>query len=105
MTEVEEAVIADGDPVSISTQVLKDTFGTIEGGLAIDDPLSTIELAPELFKVLGRLEMADRVGEYQSIRLEASFEKVKKLPSEQRRHHPYGKKKSSTAWDPGAIGR
>jgi hypothetical protein len=49
-----------------------------------------IELSPESFKVFGGFEMADGVGEYKSIRLEASFEKVKELSFEQRRHHPDG---------------
>jgi hypothetical protein len=54
----EEAVIADSDPVSISAEVLKDTFNPIEGGFAIDDPLLMIQLSPESLKVLGLLEMA-----------------------------------------------
>ena len=56
--EVEEAVIADGDPVGISAEVLQDTFGAIEGGFAINDPLLMIELVPEYLKVPGLLEMA-----------------------------------------------
>jgi len=65
--DVEDAVIADCDPVGISAEVLKDTLNAIEGGLAIDDPLFTIELASESLKVFGWFEMADTVGEYQSI--------------------------------------
>ncbi len=67
-------MIADGDPVGISAEVLKDTLDAIERGLAIDDPLLTIELTPESFKVFGRLEMPDTVGEYEIIRFETSFE-------------------------------
>jgi hypothetical protein len=80
--DVEDAVIADGDPVGISAEVPKDTLNAIERGLAIDDPLFTIERAPESLKVLGRLKMADPVGKYKSIGLETSFEKVKELPLE-----------------------
>jgi hypothetical protein len=68
--------------MGISAEVLKDPLDAIEGGLAIDDPLFTIELVSESLKFLGRLEMADRVGEYKSIRLEGSFEKVKELSFE-----------------------
>jgi hypothetical protein len=35
---VEDAVIADGDPVGISAEVLEDTLDTVEGRFAIDDP-------------------------------------------------------------------
>ncbi len=74
--------------MSISAEVLKDTLDAIEGGLAIDDPLFTIELAPESLKVLGGFEMADRVGEYKSIGLEAFVKEVKELSFEQGRHDP-----------------
>jgi hypothetical protein len=86
--DVEDAVIADGDSVSISAQVLKGTFEAIEGGLAIDDPLLMIEVFSEGFEVSGIFEMTEMVGEDQSIRLEASFEKIKELPFEQGRHYP-----------------
>ena len=68
--------------MSISAEVLEDALDAIEGGLAIDDPLLMIEPSSESLKVLGRFEMADGVGEYQGIRLEASFEKVKELSFE-----------------------
>ena len=83
-------MIADGDPVSVSAEVLKHPLDAIEGGLAIDDPLLTIELVSEPFKVFGWFEMADGVGEYESIRFETFFKKVKELPFEQRRHYPDG---------------
>ena len=82
VVNVEDAVIADRDPMGISAEVLKDALDAIEGWLAIDDPLFTIELAPESLKVLGLLEMAGTVGEYESFRLEASFEKVQELSFE-----------------------
>jgi len=68
--------------VSISAEVLKDALDAIEGGLAIDDPLLTIELVSESLKVFGWYEMADGVGEYKSIRFETFFKKVQELPSE-----------------------
>jgi hypothetical protein len=94
---VEDAVIADGNPVGISAQVLKDTLNPIEGWFAIDDPLLMVQLSRESLKVLVLLEMAEAVGEYKTIRLEASFEKVKELPFEERRHHPDGDEETFTA--------
>jgi len=98
-------VIADGDSVSISAQVLKDTLDAIEGWFAIDDPLLVVEVFSEGFEVCGIFEMTETVGKDKIIFFEGIVEKIKELTSEQRRHHPYGKKKSSTAWYPGAIGR
>ena len=56
-----EAVIADGDSVSISTQVLKNTFGAIEGRFAIDDPLLVVEVFSEGFEVSGIFGMTETV--------------------------------------------
>jgi hypothetical protein len=100
-----DAVIADGDSVSISTQVLKNTFGAIEGGVAIDDPLLVVEVFSEGFELSGIFERTETVGKDKIIFFEVIFEKIQELASEQRGDHPYGKKKSSTAWYPGAIGR
>jgi len=80
--DVEDTVIADGDPVGISAEVLKSPFDAIERRLAIDDPLFMIELASESLEVLRRFEMADTVGEYKTIRLEAFFKEVKELSFE-----------------------
>jgi hypothetical protein len=80
--DVEDAVIADGDPVGISAEVLQDTLNPIEGRLAIDDPLFTIELAPESFKILRRREMVYPVGESKGTRFEAFSKKIKELPFE-----------------------
>ena len=65
--DVEDAVIADRDPVGIPAEVLKDPFDAIEGRLAIDDPLLVIELASESLEVFRRFEMADTAGEYKII--------------------------------------
>jgi hypothetical protein len=97
VTDVEETVIADGDPVGISAEVLKDPLDAIEGGLAIDDPFLMIELAPESLKVFGWFEMADRVGEYELIRLGAFLKEVKELSFEQCRYHPDGDEETFAA--------
>lgn len=98
-------MIADGDSVGISAEVLKDSLDAIEGRFAIDDPLLVVEVFSEGFEVSGIFEMTETVGKDKIIFFEVIFEKIKELASEQRRHHPYGKKKSSPAWSPGAIGR
>jgi len=99
---VEDAVIADGDPVGISAKVLKDTFGATEGRLAIDNPLLMIKMFPEGFECSGFLEMADTAGEYKIIRREAFFEKAEELTSEQGRHDPDRNEKTLAAWHPAA---
>ena len=85
----EDAVIADGNPMGISAEVLKDTLGAIKGRLAIDNPLLMIELFPEGFEVSGLLEMTDIAGECKISLFEAIFEEVKELAAEQCRHDLY----------------
>ncbi len=75
-------MIADGDPVSISAEILKDTLDAIEGRLAVDDPLLMIEPPHESLKVPRLFEVSDTVGEYKSIRLEAFCKEVQELPFE-----------------------
>ena len=55
-------MIADGDSVSISAQVLKNTFGAVEGRFAIDDPVLVVEVFSEGFEVSGIFEMTETVG-------------------------------------------
>ena len=97
-------MIADSDPVSISAEVLKGTFGAIERGFAIDKPLLGVEVFSEGFEVCGIFEMTETMGKDQLIFFEGIFEKTEELASEQGRDYPDRKKKSSTGWFPGAIG-
>ncbi len=87
----EDAVIADGDPMGISAEVLKYPLGAIEGRFAIDDPLLMVELSSEGVEVAGILEMTDTAGECELSPFEVIIEEVKELASEQRRHDPNGK--------------
>jgi hypothetical protein len=68
-----DAIIADGDPVGISAEVLKDTFGATEGRFAIDDPLLFTELFPEDLEVAWIFEMTDTARENKITSFEAMF--------------------------------
>src|SRR4030042_2361406 len=61
----EDAVIADGDPMGISAEVLKYPLGAIEGRFAIDDPVLVVEVFSEGFEVSGIFEMTETVGKDQ----------------------------------------
>jgi hypothetical protein len=98
----EEAVIADGDSVGISTQILQDPLGAIEGRFAIDDPFFTVERPPEGFEVSGALEITEVAGKDQLPALEGLLEEVQELTSEQRRQDPDGEEKPFAARYPAA---
>jgi len=93
----EDAVIADGDSMGISAEVLKDSLGAIEGRFAIDDPLLMVEMPHEGFEVSGIFEMTETAGKDKITSLEVIFEEVKELPSEQCRQDPYGNEEAFAA--------
>ncbi len=78
-----DAVITDGDSMGISAEVLQGPLGAIEGWFAIDDPLFTVEMPQKSLEVFGVLERAEMGGKYQIASLEAIFEEVEELASEQ----------------------
>ena len=82
--DIEDAVIADGDPVGVSAEVLKNTLGAIEGRLTIDDPLLVIKMPPEGLEGSGLFEMADAAVERKRPLFEAAIEEIQELAFEQR---------------------
>ena len=106
VAEGEDAVISDGDPMGISAEVLKDSLGAIEGRLAIDDPLFSVEMPWERLEVFGILEMTEMGGKDQIPSMEAILEEVEELASEQCGHDPDGKEEPFAAGYPAAaVGR
>jgi hypothetical protein len=85
----EDAVIADGDPVGISAEVLKNAHWTTEGRFAVDDPLLIIELFPEDLEVAWFLEMTDTARKNKRASFETLFEIIKELASEDLRQDLY----------------
>lgn len=92
-----DAVVADGDPVGIAAEVLKNTFGATEWRLAIDNPLLLVKLSHKGFEVILFLEITDTARENQFTSFEAMFEVVQELAAEQCRHDPYGEEESLAA--------
>ena len=45
--DIEDAVIADGDSVCISTEIFENSFGTAKWRFAVNNPFLFIELFPE----------------------------------------------------------
>lgn len=86
---LEDTIIADSNPVGISAKVLKDALGTIERGLAVDNPFFMVELSSEHIKGFGVLEMTNTSGEDKLTRLKAAFEIIQELAPEQCGHDPH----------------
>ena len=100
----QDAVIADGNSVSISAEILENTCGAIKGRFAIDDPLFMVELIPERFKGSRFFEMADTAGEHKTIRCKTFSEVIKKLAFKKCRYYRYGKEETlSAGYPPAAV--
>ena len=69
-------MVRDGDPVGIPAEILKNGFGAVEGGLAIDHPVFRIESAQKGGKVLPHT--------VKFVSLVSFFEKVQEFPFKQR---------------------
>jgi hypothetical protein len=85
----EDAVIADGDPMGISAEVLKNAHWATEGRFAVDDPLLIIELFPEDLEVAWFLEMTDTARKNKRAYFETLLEIIKELASEDLRQDLY----------------
>jgi len=101
--EPDEAVVGDGDPVRVATEVIQDLGGAAERRLGVDDPVG---LVGALEQVVERSRI--RQGRQFSMKLELSLverllEIVKELAAEHLREDTYGQEKARTAWDPAAA--
>jgi hypothetical protein len=65
--------------VGISAQILKDSLGTAERRLAIDNPLFVVELTSESLEYAWLSKMTDTAGEDKSTRFKACLQIVQKL--------------------------
>lgn len=84
--KIKNAVIAYGDPVGVSSQVLKDPVDSGKRRLAVDDPLLVIEASSEYLKGSRIFEMTDAAREDQLSYRKTIFEVVQELTSKQCGH-------------------
>ena len=98
-----DAVVADGNPVGISPEILENPLGTTERRFAVHNPLFMIELVAEVVECFRFFEVTDSPVEHQSAIFEAMLEKVKELAFEQSRHNPYGNEEAFAAWIPSGF--
>jgi len=103
--QLEDTLIADGYPVGIAAEILKDSLNPSERGLAIDDPRFLIELLSEQLEGLGLPEMFHTVIEGEFSGFIVFLEIIQKLVSEQLGHKPDGEEESFSARDPAVFSR
>jgi len=67
VVEGDEAMVGDGNAVSVASQVVEDMFCPAEGRLGVDDPLLTEELMDETVEAIGLSEADDRAMELELV--------------------------------------
>jgi hypothetical protein len=73
----EDAFVADGDPVSVATEVAQDLFRAGHGGLGVDDEFLNGRATQQ--------KAACALGHTQAARDESDFKRLQELPSKDRR--------------------
>ena len=79
----QDTVIADGDSVGISAEVLKYPFGPVERRLAVDDPFLMVKPPSEPLKGMGVPKMTDTAGEDKIPCFKGAFKIGKKFSPKQ----------------------
>jgi hypothetical protein len=62
--DIEDTIVADRYSMSVSAQVVKNTFGAIKGRLAIDNPFLVVQPSSEHLKSSRFFQMSYTAGEY-----------------------------------------
>jgi hypothetical protein len=98
--QFKDAFIADGNAVSITAEIVKDSLGSIKRGFGIDDPFFLIERSGEALESLRLSEMTHTVKEGQFAGLIAFFKIIEELIFEELRQDPYGEEESFSTGNP-----
>ena len=59
LIETEQPIVGDGDTVSVTSQVIQDSFGTTERRLSIDGPLQIPTAFEEPFETVGVVQVLE----------------------------------------------
>jgi len=65
-----QAMVGDGDAMSVASQIVENLFGTAEERLGIDDPVLVTELPEEVAEGLRQRELLKRAMELEPVVLE-----------------------------------
>lgn len=98
--DVEQAVVGDGDAVSVPSDVIENLLGTCEGRFRVDHPFllpQRVEIPVEGLPLAQGLEGGE---ELELAALEGLTEQFQEAPTEEAREHPHGQEEPGPAGDP-----
>jgi hypothetical protein len=82
VVEGDEAMVGDGNAVSVASQVVEDMFCPAEGRFRVDDPLLMEELIDETVEAIGLSEADDRAVKVELVLVKDMCEPVSELAAE-----------------------
>ena len=104
LLECHQAMVGDGDAVSVASQIVENVLRPTEGRLRIDDPLLGEELAQELLEALGRCKLLKCAMELELVVKQELLESSGELAAEEAAENPDGQEEAWRSGDPsGAI--
>jgi hypothetical protein len=102
----EDAIVGDGDAVSVAAEVIENFVRDRERPLSIDNPLLGCERTNELVEGYWLSQRSTATNVSKLIFGECALEQVKELATEDKAECADGKEKPFTSWNPlGAIER
>jgi len=99
----DEAMIGNGHPMCIATQIIQNLLGATEGPLGIDHPLGIAqgrEVSSKGFRIAQRLEDGE---ERQPPGLEGLLETLQEQTAEEAGEHAHGEKEPGPARNPSLV--
>ena len=102
----DQAMVGDGDAVSIATEILQDVHGPAEGWFGVDDPVFAEERTEPGGEKLGMGARRELAGEMQLAMLESGPESGDELAAEHAPQYSNGKEEAWVGSNPvGVIAR
>ena len=101
---VQDALVANGDPMGIAPEVAEHRFGTAEGGLGVDHPALGSELGEEHAEGRGLCKRGGLSGEVELSCLEGLLQRLEVFRPEHHGERPHREKEPALGGDPPPIG-
>ncbi len=101
--DLDDPVIADRDPVGVSTEIFKNTLGSVKRQLRVNDPLLPVQIGDEGVPRLGIGEIAHCAGINELILIAKRIQICDELPPEEPRHNFDWKEEAVPARSPFAA--
>src|SRR5258706_9266403 len=100
ISQLDEAMVGNGDPMGVPRQVVEHMFGSAKRRLGIDHPVLAEQLAQESAESLFSLQRFETAGEQEFLFVEGTLQARHELAAEDRAEYFDGQEKCVAGMDP-----